>query len=348
MPILSMMMLMIANPAPGPVVGPIKVFGDWAVACDNLHRCEMTSLIPGDGVESPGDEYGEVSFSVERAPGPAGEFIVEVQMPETADGSEVSVRVDAEIVTGAIPKNGLIRFSGANAAKIVAGMVKGKELFITDVADSMIGRVSLSGSSAALRFIDADQERAGGVTAAVAKGVKPASTVPVAVAGPVVRFVRPAGAAAKMAPGMRKALDTQTDCGAAYEGGEGELPTVETFALGGGKTLALLPCGSGAYNFSSVPYIISAGGDPVVARFDYPPGETLAEELHATLINATFDAKTGQLSSYSKGRGVGDCGASEDYVWDGARFRLVEARVMTECRGSVNWLAIYRAVAQPQ
>lgn len=342
-----MLILAMLLALPDPALGPIKTFGDWTVACDNQHRCEMTSLVPGDGMEAEAG-YDEISFSVEREAGPAGGFTVEVSMPEDQDGSEVSIRIDGDIVTGEIPKHGIIRFTGAKAAAIVAAMVKGKELNIADIADTMVGRVSLSGSSAVLRFIDADQGRAGTVTAAVAKGAKPASAVPVAVAGPVVRFVRPAGAAAKMAPGMRKALDTQTDCGAAYEGGEGELPAVETFALGGGKTLALLPCGSGAYNFSSVPYVMSAGGDPVVARFDYPPGETLAEELHATLVNATFDAKTGQLSSYSKGRGVGDCGASEAYVWDGARFRLVEARQMPECRGSVNWLTLYRAATQAQ
>lgn len=344
MPFLPMLMLMAAEITPG----PIKVFGDWAVACDNIHRCEMTSLVPGDGTESPGEEYDAVSFSVERAAGPAGGFIVEVQMPDTEDGSEVSVRVDADIITGAIPKSGLIRFTGAPAAKIVAAMVKGKDLHITDMADTMIGRVSLSGSSAALRFIDADQGRAGTVTAAVAKGAKPATAVPVPVAGPVVRFVRPVGAAIKVTPAMRKTLDAATECAEVYAGGEGDPPAVEAFALGGGKTLALLPCGSGAYNFSSIPFILSAGAKPVIASFDYPPGQTMAEDGQPTLVNAAFDSKTGKLSSYSKGRGLGDCGASEDYVWDGARFRLVEARQMTECRGSVNWLALYRATAQAQ
>lgn len=336
-----MLILAMLLALPDPALGPIKTFGDWAVACDNQHRCEMTSLIPGDGMEAaPG--YGEVSFSVERAAGPAGGFSVEVQIPGDNDNSEVSVRIDGEIIAGAIPHESIVRFTGASAAKIVAAMVKGKEMSISDIADGMIGMVSLSGSSAALRFIDADQGRAGGVTAMVAKGAKPASAVPATVAGPVVRFVRPAGAVAKVGPALRKAMDADGECAEVYAGGEGELPAVEAFALGGGKTLVLLPCGSGAYNFSTIPFIVTAG-KPVLAQFDYPPGETMAEDGRPTLVNAAFDAKTGQLSSYSKGRGIGDCGASEDYVWDGTRFRLVEARQMPECRGSVNWLTIYRA-----
>lgn len=331
------LLLLITDPSPG----PIKVFGDWAVACDNQHRCEMTSLVPGDGTEATPD-YDQISFSVEREAGPTGGFAVEVQMPEDQDGSEVSIRIDGEIVAGAIPKHGTVRFTGATAAKIVAAMAKGKELDIGDIADTMVGRVSLAGSSAALRFIDADQGRAGTVTAAVARGSKPASAVPAAMAGPVVRFVRPSGTPAAITPALRKAMDGATGCAENYADGEGEMPAVEAHALGGGRTLALLPCGNGAYNYSIVPFVIS-GGKPVLAQFDSPPGMIIAEDGEPTLVNAGWDEKTGRLSSYSKGRGLGDCGASEEYVWDGARFRLVEARAMTECRGSVNWLAVYRA-----
>lgn len=318
----------------------VKIFGDWAVGCDNIRRCEMTSLIPGDGTK-PAHGYDEVSFSIERMPGPAGGFIVEVQMPDTEDGSEVSVRVDAAIITGAIPKNGLIRFTGADAAKIVAAMIKGQHMTIADIADSMVGQVSLRGSSAALRFIDAGQGRAGTVTAAVAKGSKPATAVPTAAAAPQIRFVRPAGRAETMPAALRKALDKQTECGEIYEGGTGPLPAVETFALGGGKTLALLPCGNGAYNYSTIPYILS-GGKAVAAPFDQTPRGMGGSDGGPELVNAGFDAKTGILSSYAKGRGIGDCGAGDDYVWDGARFRLAASRAMPDCRGSVNWLTVWR------
>jgi len=49
------------------------------------------------------------------------------------------------------------------------------------------------------------------------------------------------------------------------------------------------------------------------------------------------------LNSYNKGRGLGDCGNAETYVWDGATFRLVQAYAMSECRGSTEWLTIWRA-----
>ena len=33
---------------------------------------------------------------------------------------------------------------------------------------------------------------------------------------------------------------------------------------------------------------------------------------------------------------------------DGSRFRLTEARGMGECRGSINWLTVWRAKAVPR
>jgi hypothetical protein len=342
---MPMPLLLFATMA-APDLSEAKIFGDWAVACDNAKRCEMTSLMPGDGaIPEEGSGYDGATFSIERAAGPGGEFTVEVGFNAPQKG-ETSVRVDGQVIFGGEPKSDVMVFHGADAARIVAAMIEGKELSVTDIGDGMIGRTTLSGSSAALRFIDAEQGRAGTITAAVAKGAKPASAVPTVMAGPVVRFVRPAGKPAAVTKPMRAAMDKESDCASVYEGGEGGPPAVETYALGGGKTLALLPCGSGAYNFSTVPYIVE-GGRAVLARFDFMGGGD-ATPSAPLLTNAGWDAKTAQLHSYDKGRGLGDCGASEDYVWDGTTFRLVEARRMPDCRGSVNWLAVWRATPVAQ
>lgn len=329
-----------------PKPGPIQSFGAWVVACDNTRRCEMTSIWPEDLLPD-GSPYEATSVSIVREAGPAGGWTVEIQLP--ANGGNDSLRVTTErgLEVRGKPNKDMLRFAGADAARIVAGMIDGADLRIGD-ATSVLGMVSLKGSSAALRFIDAAQGRAGTVTAMVAKGAKPASTVPGAAALPRIMAMRPAGQAAAFTPAMRKALDKASECGAAYEGGTGELPAAEAHALGGGKTLVLLPCGSGAYNYSTEPYILTPGGKPALAKFDAPVGFSEADDGKPSLVNADFDAKTGRLESYSKGRGLGDCGSAEAFVWDGTRFRLVEARSMPECRGSVNWLTTWRAEAVGQ
>lgn len=333
-----------AAPQPAPKPGPIKSFGAWVVACDNARHCEMTSIWPDDNQPDEGSPYDQISVSIDRAAGPAGGFIVEIQLPGNSGGDRVQVSTEHGFSIWAVPKEDLLRFTGAQAAQIVAAMADGADLRVGSEVD-VTGMASLKGSSAALRFIDAEQGRAGGVTAAAAKGAKPASAVPMSPALPKIGFVRPAGTAAPFTAAMRKALDKSSECGSVYEGGTGELPAVETHALGGGKTLVLLPCGSGAYNFSTEPYILAAGAKPVLAKFDSPPGYTEADGGRPSLVNASFDAKTGRLESYNKGRGIGDCGSAEAYVWDGSMFRLVEARSMPECRGSVDWLTTWRAEA---
>ncbi len=332
-----------AAPQPAQKQGPIKSFGAWVVGCDNARRCEMTSIWPDDNQPEEGSVYDQISVSIERAAGPAGGWSVEIQLPGKSGSDPVQVSTAEGLSIRAVPRNDLLRFSGTQAAQIVAAMVNGTDLRVGSEVD-VTGMASLKGSSAALRFIDAEQGRTGTVTAAVARGAKPASAVPLPPALPKIGFVRPAGAAAAFTPAMRKALDKSSECGAVYEGGTGELPAAEVHALGGGKTLALLPCGSGAYNFSTEPYIL-AGAQPVLAKFDSPPGISEAQDGRPTLVNASFDAKTGRLESYNKARGIGDCGSAEAYVWDGTMFRLVEARSMPECRGSVNWLTTWRAEA---
>jgi hypothetical protein len=107
----------------------------------------------------------------------------------------------------------------------------------------------------------------------------------------------------------------------------------------------LVPCGAGAYNFSAVPVI--ATGIPGrrsfrFAVFDYQPGWS-QDAGHPVLVNASWSPESSLLESYAKGRGIGDCGSSESYVWDGVRFRLVEASAMGECRGAWHWITTWSA-----
>lgn len=308
---------------------PIKLFDDWTVACDNGHRCEMTSLFPGDQPAPDEDSGFDASLSVTRLPGPAGGFTVDFSAYHTLKG-RLRFQIDGATIATAVAGGEGIRLTGDDAARTVFAMVNGKQAALVDAAGKPVARVSLAGSSAALRYIDADQGRVGTVTAVVAKGSKPAAAVPAAPAPATVAAMRPSGAAATVSKALRAALEKQADCADMYGGGE-PVPPVATFALGTGKTLALLPCGSGAYNFSSVAFILS-GGKAARAAFDRGDG---------MLVNASFEK--GVLSTFDKGRGLGDCGTSEDYVWDGQRFRLISARAMPECRGSTNWLTYYRA-----
>jgi hypothetical protein len=102
----------------------------------------------------------------------------------------------------------------------------------------------------------------------------------------------------------------------------------------------LIPCGSGAYNFNSTAFIV-AGGKGAPARFDTGP-DGMGEDS-PTLTNAQWDPKLSQLSQYDKARGLGDCGTSQEWVWDGTRFRLIRTAELSECRGAIDWPVTFRA-----
>ncbi len=152
--------------------------------------------------------------------------------------------------------------------RIVAAMANGKRLTLNRKAGKEVAHASLSGSAAALRFIDAEQRRAGTVTAAVAKGTKPANTVPPVAALPKCLRIAPSGVAAKVTPALIKTMRSLSGC--ETEDVQSSDPITGN-AIGGGKTLILLPCGARGPNFSTVPFVVTAG-KPVIARFDLASG----------------------------------------------------------------------------
>lgn len=311
--------------------GPFESFGDWAVACDNVRRCEMTSLLPSDGETEPSG----AELSLVREPGAAGAVSITVWPPDGAKGAP-SLAIDGARVEGGSVQQGALRFSGVAAQRLATALANGHAARIVAGAGEKTGNISLTGASAALRFIDAQQGRAGGVTALVARGPKPASAVPAVAPLPVVASVAPGRTRATISRGMLAQMNKMSGCDAEYDR-EFPQPPAETGALGDGATLVLLPCGSGAYNMLSAAFVVR-GGKPVRATFDNDP-----RGLDGELINVSWDAGTGTLSTHAKARGIGDCGEAVTYAWDGTRFRATQIDRMDECRGSANWLTVWRA-----
>lgn len=300
-----------------PNPGELKTFGDWAVGCDNLLTCQLRSLGPESGM--PGD----TTMAIARDAGPSGKIALSLDGAENAD-----LAVDGRRT--ATPAQTLAAMANARVLTALAG---GKA----------VATVSLKGASAALRYVDAVQGRVGTVTALVARGLRPARAVPAPPAAPTIVALAPNGTAATPTPAqlatMRRTAQCDTEALAA-----GTLGEPEAHALGGGKTLVLVPCSSGAYNLLSTMFVLDATGVTPV-RADAPVGfaETGADQSTAIPTVVNGDWKDGVLTSFAKGRGIGDCGVIQSLVWDGARLRLSEQRAMGECRGNANYITTWRA-----
>ncbi|MEH6790218.1 DUF1176 domain-containing protein [Parasphingorhabdus sp.] len=334
-----------ATPAAQP--GEVRTFKDWAVGCDNGGICRAVSLIPEETGTPFDDLHGPISII--RTAGSDEMLRIRAAVPaENID--RYRMFVDGRLVdTGPVVEGDYpIEIVGADARKVLQAIIKGSNLRLQAPDGATISQISLAGSSAALRYIDEQQGRAGTRTALVAKGSRPfrhaQATIPTISTDP--------WDAAELEPEIADivALAEESRCRDERYG----VVEDQVFPLGKRgnrfRALVLISCGAGAYNFSSAPYIgeyvanarATSGWTFTPAKFDRQPSWG-GEGTDPLLVNAGWDEQNQTLSSYGKGRGLGDCGKAENYVWDGDMFRLIEASAMSECRGAHEWITIWRA-----
>lgn len=326
---ISSLLALLLAAAPQPA--QLKTFQDWTVGCDNGRACHAVALMPEDW---PDDA---LTMSVRRGPEAGAQPVVAFELGSDSNAAAVSAdgrRLAARLV-GA---EGETRVAPADAAAVIAALRSAGRLQLHSADGKPLGTVSLKGASAALLYMDDQQRRIGTPTALVRRGTgaaaAPPPPLPVVAAPPVSRSKPPALGTAALA-----ALRKKHGCTIDEVGGPDD---AETAALGAGEALLLLACGSGAYNVSYVPFIVRRGGRIDPAPFDHRPG-WWAEEGKPMLVNAGWDGERGLLTSFSKGRGLADCGTDSDYAWDGRAFRLVRQAEMDECRGSRDYITTWRA-----
>ncbi|WP_230482806.1 DUF1176 domain-containing protein [Sphingomonas sp. Leaf21] len=319
----------LAAPAGAPVPAEPKLFRDWIVACDNGGGCEAASLASDEGM------LQDAGLLVRRD----ADGLLAVKVADmTGKARSATVRIDGRsLATVPLPRDSEGWLRGAPANALVAAMANGRRAAILDPSPVA---VSLKGAAAAFRYMDARQKRAGTRSALVAKGAARYRGKPPVL--PVVQLVTPLPGAAPSVPtaainDMRRRLDCRNSLGSPV--------SAEAYRLDRRSTLVLMSCGAGAYNYLVKP-LVWRDGRLAPAQFDfaYPFDADSQKGGGVTLVNSEW-SPAGRLSDWSKGRGLGDCGTRQQFGWDGTRFRLLEAASMTECRGAIDTLTVWRARA---
>lgn len=333
-------------PLPIPTPGDVKVFRDWSAGCDNAGVCQAISLVDDD--RSGFKDWGG-PISIFRTAGPDDILKIRV-LVQVASLDRYTIVVDGKTVdTGAMAEGDYpIEIVGEEAKKVATAIARGRKLEVIGSEDAILTQISLTGSTAALRYIDRQQQRANTSTALVAKGRRTFRAIQKKV--PIVATNQ--WAPAKRIPATTEIVDLVENSPCKDD----RFGVVEDqiFPLGQKdgryRALILMSCGSGAYNFSSAAYIGEIRGDEKKgaswafrpATYDLQPAWG-GEGRPPLLVNAHWEENQQILSSYAKGRGIGDCGSAESFVWDGEQFRLVEASGMQECRGAYEWITTWRA-----
>lgn len=310
-------------------------FKDWYVACDNVRVCTAYGFPPDEGggailrvrreAEGSAAPVLDVSISAEESKGVTGplalfvdgKLVARTASPEGADD---------DYRDWAVPE--------AKVPALLAAMTRGEAVELKAGART-VATVSLSGVSAALRWMDDRQKRAGGVTALIAKGPALAAAVPPPPALPSVRAARPVaqGGLTDTPPAGVLLAAKPLDC--QVEAPEGP----SSHRLAPSVVLWVIPCWVGAYQISSALVLADEkGGHARLADLG-----ASAERGIAT--NAEYDTDRQTLYAYAKGRGVADCGVSHTYAWTGKGFMLIGRTELSACRGLPEqfWVETYRS-----
>ena len=229
--------------------GETRYFKNWAAGCDNTLSCQAIAMQPLENQE------GYLTLSLARDAGKGRTSIIEITGMD-ADVSKYQIYADKRLILSGTLKgvNDSITLSARDSVRLARVIPNGQELRITGEAGKLLGRISLSGSSAALRYLDSQQKRT-------------AKPMPVITAKRITKN--------ELIPetGDLVALAENGKCTALRQG----VTEDSAYSLGnvGGtaKALALISCGNGAYNYSSVAFVGTRGSDAKwkfeSAKFDY-------------------------------------------------------------------------------
>jgi Protein of unknown function (DUF1176) len=324
-----------------PVLGKLVTKKDWASGCDNSGNCEAVALLPINATDnyttlklsrSVGDEY----------------FIIQIK-GLSGKSDRYRLFIDGRLAdTGPIdPNSRTVNISNADALKVARLMARGKTLLIREATGALLGRISLAGSTAAMRHIDIQQGRAKSVSALVdigRSGLVTAIQVPDEVF--IKRIVPTADLPdtdslvrlAEASPCAKKRSEVSED--SAYSLG---------MINGQAASLVLLNCGSNDFTVAAAAMI---GFQQTDKSWKFEPAQfnskiALTNDVAMPLlVNANWDQPSQTLSSNNPTRALKDCGTSGKYVWDGKSFRLILAEQMDECRGASDWITLWRAVVR--
>ena len=342
--ILALMLALSAAADPAP--REVRVYGDWAVGCDNRRKCHATSLPDETASDEPvGD--GNLDVSIKRDGARISELKVQLAFTTKIPGVDFdSVRWiaidDSRLDLRLSGKDGVYDLNPADSAKLVAAMRGKSKLALLDRRRNEVGAASLRGLPQALGYMDHQQFLDGTIAALARPGLKAVNhfTVPPMLPAPVVRVAPQPQRPPRTLDAQELARLQESDPCPRSASEEPRAPP-SYFRLDERSSLVMIASRCGGYNPTTVLFILRENGSVRLPRFWHPDG---GEKLYdADLPDLWWDSKARKLNSFGRGRVLADCGEIQEYAWDGDRFELTHSASMPVCRGSRDYITTYRA-----
>lgn len=332
----------------------VKLFKDWAVGCNNIRSCEAVSLMEASFGQPDQSYSAYLKLTRGGQPDAAAGFSVNSgwqDFPDSLVGKPVKAKAGNQVLvlgdfTADQREQGV--HIPADKADSFLAMIRTPNVLTLSIGDETY-TASLKGLSAALLYMDEQQQRLNTTTALIRVGdqvmTTPAPVTPeVTVKRAPEKMQVPDGLVKKMR--QVAATTLQSACG-------GELSEVDAAdfadALDSEHYVVGVTCWLAAYNSASAVLTVKAdtvnSDTPSFSLVKLGVSDSPEGGSHE-IPGAHFDRSTGSLTSYSKGRGLGDCGGSSDWVWTGTAFARISEDSMPDCRGVPEFLNVYTATVK--
>jgi len=324
---LCLLTLLCSAPTLAATVPVQKEFRDWVVTCDNLRSCVA------EGADQANPSL-IVRFS--REAGPHGVASLAV-FGMTGDADAIQLQLDekplrltrADWYSDGTDEELSFQTDGQGEIHtLIDALRTGHRLASGDAS------ASLDGLSAALLLIDDVQGRVDTDTAWIRRGHRLPDTVPEPPAAPSVvarpfhgPAMRGSERTAVVAAVVKKSHTLDDDCDVEVS----ERKNAQAERLSEKDALVLLECYRGAYQSSFYAYRVPIAHPELAQLIPLPsiPGRAPFDMI----TSAEFDPATGALSHAAKGRGIGDCGETAQWLFDGRQFVLTAMSSQPRCLG---------------
>jgi hypothetical protein len=324
-----LLLVLFATPALSATAPVQKEFRDWVVTCDNLRSCiaegankDNATLIVRFGREA--GPRGTVSMTIYGSPNSSDAMQLQL------DGKPLRVTKEDWYSDGTDDDQSFETDNQGEIHTLIDALRNGHAL------TSGEAKTSLDGLSAALLLIDDVQGRIDTDSAWIRRGDKLPDAVPAAPTAPVVvahpyhgpALTKTESAAVTAAALAQSKQDSNADCD--LDASE-DTPNTEADRLDEHDALVMVECYRGAYQSGYRMFRVPIAQPAKVRMIVLPsiPGQQ-AEDI---LTDAEYDAAKGTLKHFAKGRGIGDCGESAQWTFDGRDFVLAAMASEPRCPG---------------
>ena len=311
--------------------GIVETYQDWDLICDNTGTCNMAGYQEGDGSEHP------VSILFTRSAGEQAPVSAQLALlPEDVGNKTAEIILNGQSI-GAIQnisEEGIAKLSEKQTTELLTALKGNADIEV--VFGEFKEKVSDKGATAAMLKMDEFQQRLNTPSALIRQG-KEKHAVLAPQAAPKIEAVSVNNrqttelkrgekqfdaVLALLRKSNRTNKNSENYCYALHKDDVWN-EQITLYPLTKGKVLAEAVCIGGAYQYTSYYAVL----DEKLTKIE----QVLANQYNY----ADYDKNTHVLKVEGsfKGRGIGDCWAGQEAVWNGKTFIRTEEHTSGSCKG---------------